>query len=59
MLVPPSPKLQFQFVTVPVELSVNCTESGAVPLVGEAVKAAAGPSAFAVMLDDWQEDNEP
>ena len=38
--VPPSPKFQFQLVGVPVDVSVNVTESGAVPEVGVPVKLA-------------------
>jgi hypothetical protein len=34
------PKLQFWEVMVPVDVLVNCTTSGAHPLVGEAVKFA-------------------
>ena len=38
----PSPNDQFQLVGVPVEVSANCTTSGAVPVVGEPVKPATG-----------------
>ena len=38
----PSPKLQDQAVVRPVYVSLNCTESGAVPASGAASKAAAG-----------------
>jgi hypothetical protein len=40
--VPPSPKLHDQDVGAFVEVSVNCTVRGAVPLVGVAEKAATG-----------------
>jgi hypothetical protein len=38
----PSPKFQERLVTVPVDVSVRVTGSGAVPLVGLAVKLATG-----------------
>jgi hypothetical protein len=38
----PSPKLQFQLVGVPVEVSVNVTVSGAEPVRGVAVKEEVG-----------------
>ena len=40
MLVVKSPKSQCQAVGVPVEVSWNCTVSGAAPFVGVAVKSA-------------------
>ena len=40
---PPSPKVQAQLVGEPVLVSVKFTVSGAVPLVGVAVKLAVGP----------------
>ena len=40
--VPPSPRFHERAVTVPVEVSVKLTLSGAVPLVGAAVKFATG-----------------
>ncbi len=49
MLVAPSPKLQDQVLTVPVEESVNCTGRGAAPLVGLAVKLATGGAGFTVI----------
>ena len=42
MLEPPSPKSQLHDVGVFVELSENVTVNGAVPEVGEPVKAATG-----------------
>ena len=42
MLEPPSPKSQLHDVGVYVELSENVTVNGAVPEVGEPVKAATG-----------------
>jgi hypothetical protein len=42
VLEPPSPKFQFQFVGVFVELSTNWTVKGAVPEVTLAVKLATG-----------------
>src|SRR5438477_8882302 len=44
-----SPKSHKRFVIVPVEVSLNETLSGALPLVGLAVKAAAGPAAAVPM----------
>src|SRR5258706_13455142 len=44
-MIPPSPKLQNRLVIVPVEVSVNVTVSGTAPLVGVAVKLAAGTTA--------------
>src|SRR5881628_3607900 len=44
-VVAPSPKLQFRFVIVPVELSVNVTSSGATPFVGVALNNATGTTA--------------
>jgi hypothetical protein len=41
--VPPSPKSQAQEAGAPVEVSVKFTGSGAVPVVGEAVKDVTGP----------------
>jgi hypothetical protein len=38
----PSPKFHERLVTVPVDVSVRVTGSGAVPLVGFAVKLATG-----------------
>ena len=38
----PSPKNQIHSFALPVEVSVNCTVSGAGPLVGVAVKAGTG-----------------
>ncbi len=40
MLVPPSPKVQFQLVMFPVDWSVKYTVKGAQPEVGVALKAA-------------------
>src|SRR5438105_2112732 len=45
LVVVPSPKSQKRLVIVPVELSVKLTVSGLAPLVGFAVKLAAGTSA--------------
>ena len=42
VLVPPSPKFQDHAVGVPEDVSVKVTVSGAVPLVGFAVKLATG-----------------
>ena len=42
VLVVPSPKFQDQLVGVPVEESVKFTASGAVPLLGLALKLATG-----------------
>ena len=50
MLVPPSPKLHDQEVTLPVELSVRATGRGAVPERGVAVKLATGATAVAKMV---------
>src|SRR5436309_3728673 len=47
LVVMPSPKSQNRLVIVPVELSVKLTVSGLRPLVGLAVKAAAGTIAAA------------
>src|SRR2546422_1954371 len=44
-VVAPSPKLQFRFMIVPVELSVNVTSNGATPLVGLALNNATGTTA--------------
>ena len=41
----PSPKLHDHAVGLPEDVSVNATASGAVPLVGEALKLAAGGAA--------------
>ena len=41
-VVPPSPKVQERFVIVPVELSVNVTVRGMLPVVGTPVKFADG-----------------
>ena len=57
MLVPPSPKLQDQLVTPPVELSVNETVSGDVPLVGDAMKFATGNGGLTVTA--VSKDDEP
>jgi hypothetical protein len=46
--VPPSPKVHAQLVGVPVEVSVNWTASGAVPVVGDQVKLATGAGTGAV-----------
>src|SRR2546425_1225299 len=45
LVVAPSPKLQFRFVIVPVEVSVNVTSNGATPLVGVALNNATGTTA--------------
>ena len=42
LLVLPSPKLHEQSVICPVDWSVNCTSSGALPLRGDPVKSATG-----------------
>ncbi|MBA7710243.1 hypothetical protein ES703_119181 [subsurface metagenome] len=42
MLVPPSPKVQFQLVGLPVERSVKSTVKGTQPEVGVASNAATG-----------------
>src|SRR3989442_1542501 len=44
-VVAPSPKLQFRFVIVPLEVSVNVTSNGATPLVGVALNNATGTTA--------------
>ncbi len=49
MLVVPSPKFQFHAVMLPVEVSVNATAKGAVPVVGLALKPATGAGDAAVM----------
>jgi hypothetical protein len=56
VLVAPSPKLQDQLVTGPVELSVNETTSGTVPLVGDAMKFATGIAGLAVIVDSREDD---
>jgi len=55
-LFPPSPKLQDQLVTVPVELSVNWTASGELPLIGDAPKLAVGPAELTVISVDLDDD---
>jgi hypothetical protein len=45
----PSPNVQFQAVGLPAEVSLNCTASGAAPLVTFAVKFATGAEAETVM----------
>ena len=45
--VAPSPKLHRRVVIVPVDVSVNDTLSGAVPLFGADVKFATGPTEVA------------
>ena len=42
MLLVPSPNFQAHVLTVPVEVSVNCTGRGAGPVVGVALKLATG-----------------
>src|ERR1017187_2059665 len=42
LVVPPSPKLQDQLVTLPLDVSVKVTVSGTRPLVGLPVKLATG-----------------
>ena len=59
MFVPPSPKLQNQPVTVPVELSVNWIVRGALPVVGVALKLAVGPPELTVMVVDCEDDCVP
>ena len=56
MLVPPSPKSQDQPVTPPVELSVNKTERGTVPLTGDAVKFATGLGGLTVIVVSFEDD---
>jgi hypothetical protein len=46
--VPPSPKLHDQLVGLPEDVSVKATVSGAGPLVGEALKLAAGGATVTV-----------
>ena len=46
----PSPKSQLQPVGLPVEVSVNETVSGTVPLVGLALKEATGGTAGALTV---------
>jgi hypothetical protein len=48
----PSPKFHAHVVTVPVELSVNVTFSGAVPLAGVMLKFATGAAAATVIVVD-------
>ena len=48
----PSPKSHDRDVGLPVDVSVNCTASGADPLVGEAVKPAVGPWLAAGVVTD-------
>jgi len=50
MEVPPSPKSHAHIVGFPVEVSVNCTVSGAVPEVGVAVKFATIPPAWVTVM---------
>ncbi len=45
----PSPKLQRRFVIEPVDVSVNVTFNGAVPLVGAALNAATGGGTLFVL----------
>jgi hypothetical protein len=42
VLLVPSPKLQAQVLILPVEASENCTDRGAEPALGVALKAARG-----------------
>jgi N-acetylmuramic acid 6-phosphate (MurNAc-6-P) etherase len=56
VLVPPSPKFQDHAVTPPVELSVNETASGTVPLVGDAAKFATGNGGATVTVDSKNDD---
>ena len=55
-LVPPSPNVQDQLVTGPVEPSVNETASGTVPLVGDAVKFATGIGGLTVIVVSRDDD---
>ena len=43
-------------MTGPVELSVNETTSGTVPLVGDAMKFATGIAGLAVIVDSREDD---
>ena len=53
VLVEPSPKVQLQAVTGPVEWSVNCTARGAWPEVGLAVKLALTEAGVLVTVMVW------
>jgi hypothetical protein len=46
----PSPKSQLHEVGDPVDVSVNCTMNGAVPVVKSLVKAAVGPAEVTVIV---------
>ena len=49
----PSPKFQLQAVGDPLEVSVNATVSGAVPLVGLAPKEATGAGGAVAVIVAW------
>jgi len=57
--VPPSPKSHAQLVGAPVLVSVNCTFSGAVPLVALAEKDAVGGTGAVETVIVFDDDVEP